>query len=182
MAQSTDSRTHGPVERGDILGRVVAKLPRAVKPPTPRGRFAIGLSYGLAAVMLVFALVHLFRIDTLIPLLALALDLSVEWTSLLVAVIVIGEVLALPYLLMMRLSPLMHVVSGKWALLIPLWWLGLSIWVMGLGFSTGQLGAFVFVEAHWWVVLLNALWLGLSFGLLWLRRYDVSLQALRKGR
>lgn len=180
MNQSTDSRHHGPVRRSDILGKVIMKLPAAVAPIKPRNEKAVYAGYVLGAVMLGFALLHLFRIDQLIPLLGDALSIGFGVAAFVTALVVIAEVFALPYLMMMRLSPLGHAVSGMLVLIVPLFWSLVSIWTLGSDISTGQLSKFAHIESNGWSVLLNLMWLAASYGLLWLRNYDKTWGRLRK--
>lgn len=74
-------------------------------------------------------------------------------TYLLAALLVSAEVLALPFLLMMRLSPAMRVVSMVSGWLVVAVWLGVSIWINlidGVG-SGGMLGSTIPILVGWWL-------------------------------
>ena len=177
---STDSRHYGVVKKHDIIGTMVIKLPRAVKPPQPLHSRAVWLGRIAATFLVVTCVVHLFRIDTFIPILheALASNASfAAWTAL---VIVGSELFAIPFLLRMRLSPLAHVVSGALVALAPLWWLLVTIWAYNQDISTGQLGQFVETPATVWLLLANLAWVSFNYYVLYALGYNqLSLRRVR---
>jgi hypothetical protein len=70
------------------------------------------------------------------------------------ALIVTGEVLALPFLLSMRLSPAMRIVSmvAGWAVIAG--WLVVSLWInlsVNAVTNSGVLGATISVTPGWWM-------------------------------
>jgi hypothetical protein len=75
---------------------------------------------------------------------------------LLAAIVVVLEVLAIPFLLRMRLSPAMRLVSMVSGWLAGVWWLLVAIWqnTTGAAASVGLLGATVQLPAGWWSVFL----------------------------
>lgn len=153
---------------------------RATDPPKLKKPYAAKILWVLAGIMLIMALLHLVRIDKLIP--AMADTLGDNGAAWFVALIVIGEVLALPYLLRMKLSPGFRFVSGLLVVLVPLAWTCLTIWALGSEHSTGQFGSYVSTPATWWSVVLNFAWLAASDWALWLSNFDKCFAALRKKR
>lgn len=147
-------------------------FPKAVKPPKLVKPYGPTLGYIAASILAIFAIIHLFRIDTLVPIINDALPGGTGAASTFVVVIVLAEVFALPFLLRMKLSPAAHIVSGFLVVLAPLLWTLLAIWSFGGDSSTGQLGEFVHVPATWYVVVLNFIWLGFNFFTLWALGYN----------
>ncbi len=119
---SYDSRHYGTISQSAILGVVMMKLPVAIEPPRLHNKFALIISRSFAVLYMTLAVVHLFRIDLLIPYVASRLGLSIYAASLLVVLVVVSEVFAIPYLLRMKLSWLGHVVSGGMVVAAPALW------------------------------------------------------------
>lgn len=152
----------------------------APQPRTSYGRYA---GFAAAGVMILFALIHLFRIDTLIPIVQDALPFSGAVDAFLVAIVMIVEVFAVPSLLMMRLSPLARIVSGVFAILAPLFWLLTAIWTYGHDVSTGIFGEFMAAPSNGLLIVLIGLWLAGNYATLWLLRFDdIPLAASRRLR
>lgn len=147
-------------------------FPKAVKPPKLVKSYAPLLGYVAAGILAIFAIVHLFRIDTLVPIIDNALPSGTGAASTFVVVIVLAEIFALPFLLRMKLSPLAHILSGFLAVLAPLMWTLVAIWSYSGDFSIGQLGEFVHVPATWYIVVLNFVWLTFNFITLWALGYN----------
>lgn len=147
-------------------------FPKAVKPPKLVKSYGLVLGYVAAAILALFAIIHLFRIDTLVPIINNALPGSAGVAGTFVVVIVLAEVFALPFLLRVKLSPLAHISSGFLAVLAPLMWTLLAIWSFTGDFSIGQLGEFIHVPSTWYVVALNFVWLGFNFFTLWALGYN----------
>lgn len=179
--ESHDSRHYGPVAFSDIIGSIMIKLPKAINPPKLVKPYGVWFGRAAAAVLVVMALVHLFRIDTLIPILDNVLPGGSGWATFATILIVLSEVFAVPFVLRMKLSLLAHVKSGALVVFAPLWWLLISIWAFGVGVSTGQLGQFVDTPSTVALVTLNVLWLGFNYATLWLLGYNnLSLKGLLK--
>lgn len=157
-------------------------LPSAIAPPKPRTRYASKVAWILTITMLVMALLHLIRIDKLLPIIDDILPGSVMWGVLFVCLIVVVEVFALPFLLGMKLSPLARIFSGFFAVLAPLGWTCLTIWTIGDYETTGQFSSYVDVMPGWGLLMLNYLWLALSYWSLWLLGYDKSFKQLSRRR
>lgn len=147
-------------------------FPKPVKPPKLVKAYGPTLGYITAGIFIVFALVHMFRIDTLVPTVDDILPGGSKFASLFVIVVIMAEVFALPFLLRIKLSPLAHICSGFLVILAPLLWTLLSIWAFGADTSTGQLGEFIHVSTSWYVIALNFIWLGFSFYTLWTLGYN----------
>lgn len=181
MTRSTDSRTHGPVKKRHIAGRVIARLPAAVPPVRGRHPYADRFGYLLAGVTVIMVLAQLYRLDTFIPLFDAVLPGEMN-LALFMAVLVIGaEIASLPYLMAMRLSPLAHVISGGLVVFPPLAWTLVTIWALGgEAASTAQFGEFLSTTANGWSVLANLVWLSASFLFLYAKDYSRTVERLRK--
>jgi len=178
--ESQDSRHFGPVPISAILGTVMIHLPTAVAPPKPRSPVARQLSMILGVLMLVMALLHLVRIDKLIPIIDRALPGDIAFAVVFICIVVAIEVFALPFLIGMKLSPLARAIGGILVILVPLIWTCVSIWTVGKGVPTGQLSSYIDTPSSWLLLAGNLLWLGVSCWLLWLANYDKTFKRLNK--
>ena len=169
---STDSRNFGWVSKNDILGTMKYSLPIATDPPKIRKTNAPLLGWIAASILIVFSLIHLFRIDTFVPELALVFGGNQTTTFWVASVLVTMEVFALPFLMRMRLSPLAHYVSGAFAVIVPLVWTLVAIWTNDTGISTAQLGEFVSLPGSQLLIAANAIWLAFSYYTIWALGYD----------
>jgi len=135
---------------------VFAKATPGTKPKTENVR-TIALFY--AGVLVVFALTQLFSFDKLYSLFeSFWLPGGERFTHLLAAIVVIAEVLALPFLLQMRLSKAMRVLSMAFGWLVPALWLFISLWIMltvNAIHNVGFLGTVLPLEPGWWAVLFS---------------------------
>lgn len=147
-------------------------FPKSVAPPKLVKNYGIQLGWIAAAISASFAVLHLFRIDTLIPIMNRALPGGDGVATTFVVIVILAEVFALPFLLRMKLSPLAHFKSGFLAVLAPLLWLLVTVWGLGLDYSTGQFGQFITTVSSWPIVLANFAWLALSFFTLWTLGYN----------
>ena len=147
-------------------------FPKAVKPPKLVKPYGPLLGYAAAAILALFAIIHLFRIDTLVPIIDDVLPGDTGAAATFVVAIVLAEVFALPFLLRMKLSPLAHICSGFLVILAPLMWTLLAMWSYNAGISTGQLGEFVHLPSTWLLVVANFMWLGYNFYTLWTLGYN----------
>lgn len=125
----------------------------------PKSKESEWVAYAYAAILVILALCQLFTLDKFLPLLS---DFSLpggEVTARLTgSIIVISEVLALPFLLQMRLSPLMRVVSMVLGWIVPIAWLKLSLWLMltvNAVSNIGFLGTLVAITPGWWAVFVS---------------------------
>ncbi|MGB3023313.1 MAG: S26 family signal peptidase [Candidatus Saccharimonadales bacterium] len=169
---STDSRHYGAVDKSAILGGMKYALPRTVALPKTRSRYGSMFGWVAAGIMIVFAVVHLFRIDTFVPELQLALSIDRTGAAWLAGAIVCAEVFALPFLMRMRLSVLAQYVSGALSVLVPLLWCLVAVWTYGFDTTTAQLGEFVYLPSSLPLVVANLVWLGFAYYTLWCLGYD----------
>lgn len=113
----------------------------------------------LAAILTLMVVAQLFTFEDFADVLAGTwLPLSMASAQTIVAFVVTLEVLALPFLLHMRLSPLMRVLSmvSGWIVLVV--WFGLSIWENILPSTisnAGFLGATATIPVGWWSVFFS---------------------------
>jgi len=149
----------------------------AIKPPKNRKTYAMPVAWTLASIFLIFVLVHLIRIDKLIP--VVAETLGTTGATWFVSLIVIMEVFALPFLLRLRLSPLFRIMSGLFVVLVPLIWTCFTIWAINNGHSTGQFSSYVSTPSSWWLIILDLLWLVISYWTLWLLNYERAFKDLK---
>jgi len=169
---STDSRHYGAVKKDAILGTIMMKLPKAVAPPKLVKPYGVWLGRVAAVVLAGMSLIHLFRIDTFIPILDAALPSGQGFATTIALLVVLSEVFAIPFALRMKLSPLAHIVSGALMVFAPLWWVAISIMTIGLADNTGQLGEFVVTPASWLVLGINIAWVLFSYYTLYTLGYD----------
>ncbi len=177
--ESSDSRHYGRVPSSAILGVMKISLPAAEPSPHTRHRFAPVLGMIAAAVLAMFAVVHLFRIDTFLPILDEALPGSIQAVALTGVLIVIAEVFAVSVMLRMRLSPLARLTGILLAVIVPLTWLLITIWTLGSDVSSAQFGEFKETPSSIIWIVLNSLWLGFNVAALWILGYG-SAPRLRK--
>lgn len=114
------------------------------------------ISLSLVAFFVIFAVTQLFKFEEFPAVIAGFWLPGGETTAKLVAALLVtGEVLALPFLLSMRLSPAMRVFSMALGWLVIVGWLFLALWanmttnVIG---SIGIFGATLAVPVGWWAV------------------------------
>lgn len=142
--------------------------------PAPSLRRPYGqlLGYIAAAIMIVFVLIHLIRIDTFIPEISYALPVSQNTASFLALLIITSEIFAVPFLLRMPLSPLARFCSGLLVILAPLSWLLVAVWNYGVPVSTAQLGEFYSLPSGAVLIGFNVLWLALNYVTIWALGFD----------
>lgn len=169
---STDSRHYGAIDKGAILGSMKYSIPVSQDPPKLRHPRGAVLGWGAAGVMVLFAVVHLIRIDTFVPELSHVLGGNRTVTLWLASGIVVSEVFAIPFLMRMRLSLLAQYVSGALGVVVPLFWTLVAVWSYGLSASTAQLGEFVSLPSSWLLIVGDLVWLGYAYFTLWALGYD----------
>ena len=144
---------------------------KSVDPPKLTRPFGVTMGRIAAVLLVVISLIHLFRIDTLIPIVNRALPGSSLESSLFVVFVILAEIFAIPFMLRMKLSPLAHIVSGFLAILAPLMWTLLAIWSYGMPYSIGQFGQFAEAKSTLLLLSGNLAWLAYSFTTLWTLGY-----------
>jgi hypothetical protein len=115
------------------------------------------VSLGLAAVFIVMVVAQLFTFETFPKVIAnMGLPGGEGVASIRAALIVTLEVVALPFLLSMRLSPAMRVVSMVSGWLVVTAWLAASLWLnlsTSIASNSGLLGDTISLPVGWWNVL-----------------------------
>jgi len=112
-------------------------------PPTLKSKDAVGIAYLYAAILVFMVLAQLFTFDNFLIILEdLKLPGGYATAHLVGSLLVACEVLALPFLLRMKLSTLMRVVSMVLGWLVPLFWFKLSIWFLISGGTISNIGLF----------------------------------------
>lgn len=138
------------------------------KPKTFKVRIA---SVALAGIFILLAVAQLYSFEDFPEVIAsLWLPGGRPLATLLAALLVTGEVLALLFLLSMRLSPAMRVVSMVAGWLVVATWLKLAIIVTFTAnavTNSGVLGATVPLAPGWWMVVLFVILSGLTAWVSW---------------
>ncbi len=180
--ESTDSRHYGPVDKSAIIGNVMFVFPKATKPPKVVKSYGLILGRIAAGLLVVVALVHLFRIDTLVPILNTLLPGGHYVAGTVTVGIIFSEIFAIPFALRMKLSPLMHMFSGLLMLVAPVSWFWLTIWAYGTNLQVGLLGEFVPVYATALLLLVNFCWVAFNYTTLYTLGFNTlsSRSLLRK--
>jgi hypothetical protein len=129
-------------------------------PTSPKTSNVRLISLTLAGVFIVLAVTQLFKFESFPAVIAGFWLPGGEPTSkLIAALLVTGEVMALPFLLSMRLSPAMRIFSMVLGWLTVAGWLFLALWanlttnVVG---SMGIFGATLKLPVGWWAVFFFA--------------------------
>lgn len=147
-------------------------LPKATNPPKLVKPYGVLLGYISTVISVVFAVVHLFRIDTLIPVVDATIASGIGLAVIFVVMVIVAEVFSIPFLFRMKLSPLAHLLSGFFAILAPLMWTLLTIWAYSVDGQTGQLNSIVETPATWWLIALNVAWLAFNYLTIWTLGYN----------
>lgn len=117
------------------------------------------IAYMYAAVLVVLTVAQLFTFDRFTTLLeGFNLPGDVPIAHLLGGLFVVGGVLALPFLLGFRLSPLMRIVSMVMGWVVPLLWLFITLWLVmsnNPSSNVGFLGSVVKLMPGWWAVFVS---------------------------
>ena len=120
------------------------------KPKTSEAR-QVALMY--AVLLTVMAVAQLFSFDEFVPLLATyGLPGGEAGAMVMATAMVVATVAALPFLLGMRLSLLMRVVSMGCGWLVPVLWLVTTVAAMGTSASWGLLGTVVTLPVGGWSI------------------------------
>lgn len=136
--------------------KLLASVSNPTKPKTANSKT---IALMLAGVFVIFAVTQLFNFDEFIKIVFTYGIFNDEITSKIKAVLlVVAEVFALPFLLRMRVSWLMRIVSMVCGWLVILFWLVVCVWLV-IGKSNvvdiGFLGGIVELMPGWWAVLLS---------------------------
>ena len=147
-------------------------FPKAVNPPKLVKSYGDKLGYVAASILIVMSIIHLFRIDTLIPIIDQVLPGGSGWATTFVIAVILMEVFALPFLFRLKLSPLAHIMSGAFIVLAPLMWTLLAVWAYGSKNSIGLVGQFTETPSSLFLIALCLLWIALNFITLWTLGYN----------
>jgi len=136
----------------DIMN-ILTKATSAKKPKTKESQ---NIAYMYAAILVIFALAQLFTFEKFLVLLeSFWFPGGKPVAYLLGSLIVVCEVMALPFLLRLKLSPLMRITSMVLGWLVPIIWLFLTLWLLFTVNSVsniGFLGTSVKLLPGWWAV------------------------------
>lgn len=131
---------------------------RSTVAPEPKMRNVKSISIALSAVFVILAVAQLYSYEDFPDVIAsLWLHGGRPCAELCAALIVTGEVLAVPFLLGMRLSPAMRVVSMFAGWLVIAAWLKIALLINSTEnaiTNSGVLGATVPLTPGWWMVYL----------------------------
>lgn len=130
---------------------------KVTQPISPRSKDIQKLSFAFAAILIIMAVAQLFTFEKFAGVFAaMWLPGSDTAAPIYAAVITVLEVMALPFLLLMSISPLMRVASMVSGWLVVAFWFSVMLWqnltinVIG---NNGLLGATVHLPVGWWSVL-----------------------------
>lgn len=141
------------------------KYPKVVatKPPKPLSKNASLLGKIAAVIMAAFAIVQLVGINEMIDALNQQLSGSVGWVATVAALVLISEIMSIPFLMRYKTSELARLISGFFVVLGPWVWLLVVIWSVGTEAAAAQFGVFSEIGVSWWLLAFNAVWLVLNF-------------------
>ena len=141
------------------------KYPKVVatKPPKPLSKSAPLLGKVAAVVMALFAIMQLAGVNYMIDSLYQQLSGSAVWVAAVVGVVLLSEIMSIPFLMRYKTSELARLASGFFAVLGPWVWLLVVIWSVGTEASAAQFGIFHGITVGWWLLALNGLWLVFNF-------------------
>jgi len=136
--------------------RQFIKSTPALKPKTKESG---QVAYLYSFILIVLVLCQLFTFDKFTLLLeSFALPGSLVTEHLVASLIVVSEVFALPFLLGLKISSLMRVVSMVFGGVAPLIWFVLSLWLIfatNSAHNFGLLGTVVTLVPGWWAMYVS---------------------------
>lgn len=142
--------------------KALALATNPLRPKTKNVRW-VALLY--AAALVAFATSQLFSFEDFLNIVSGYGLFDNELVERLKAVfVVVAEVFALPFLLRMKLSWLMRIISMICGWLVAMFWFGISLWLVVANVSPeniGFLGSVVTLTPGWWAVLMSV-----GFGIL----------------
>jgi len=134
-------------------------LPIAIIAPAAKTAASRWVALVYAAILTVMAVAQLYSFDDFLVLAKTFGDISgVGGAYFVAAFLVTSEVLAIPFLLRMSLSPAFRWVSMILGWIVAATWLKVTIWLALQGAGTGNvgfLGTVVTVTPSWWAVLMS---------------------------
>lgn len=124
------------------------------------------LPVGLAVLNGGLALTQLATFETFTQIIGSYSLVPGQGATALALVITALEILSLPALLRLKLSPAMRIISTAAVFLVPLLWLQLTAWQFISGFilvNPGYFGSLVSQPYGWWLIVEVLVYLGVSF-------------------
>lgn len=153
------------------------KAIRAQHYQKPTTAAELAASIYLAFFFVVAALTQLFAFESYPDVVqSYGLPLAAELALPLAALIVCLEVFAIPFLLWMSVSRLMHWVSFACGWLVLMYWLGVGIWQSVVDFqiaNAGLFGAKLLLPQGWWLVSYVAVLIVLMAFVTWSSRREL---------
>lgn len=153
------STTFSGKQRRTLYTETMSIFAHAVKAPTPRTKDTIKIAYLYVGILAVFVLAQLATLSGFVTLVE-SWDLpgGTIGAYLLVDVILVAELLALPFLLRLKLSPLARIVSMIMTWIVPVIWLVVSLWLnvtINAVSNVGMLGTLVQLVPGWWAIFVS---------------------------
>lgn len=146
-------------------------LSKATTPPLPRNLLVARVALIYAAVLVVLAVTQLFSFDNFLFIVRdFVLPGGKPLAYFLAAFIAIAELLALPFLLHMRLSVAMRLLSMAMGWLVAGLWLFIPVWLVLTASNVtniGLVGDAVASAPGWWTVLVGLVLVGLATWASW---------------
>lgn len=140
MKASTFSKNHEQFNALTVYTSVMKWITLPESTVKIKSKYVVYQALVLAAIYIILTVVQLFHFEK-VPEIYAAYGLPGEVIASLIVVI---QVAALPFLLMLKTSPLMRYVSTVAAILVPVWWWLWGIWLtFNNGYLTGIFGSIV---------------------------------------
>lgn len=135
----------------------------ATTPPKPLSKNAPLLGKVAAAVMALFAIIQLVGVNYMIDSLYQQLSGSAGWVAVVAVIVLLSEIMSIPFLMRYKTSELARLIGGFFAVLGPWVWLLVVIWSVGTEASAAQFGIVSGINVGWWLLALNGVWLVFNF-------------------
>jgi len=139
-----------------IIMKIFTQATAAKKPKTKESQ---KIAYMYAAILILFVLTQLFTFDKFLILLESFWIPGGKFVAyMLGSLLVISEVLALPFLLGLKLSSLMRIICMGLGWFVSIVWLGLSLWLVltvNAVSNIGFFGTIVNLVPGWWAVFIS---------------------------
>lgn len=147
-------------------------------PVSPVSPTTFLLCWGIVGVLIVMASLQLIAYEKFVPIIQnYHLFDNPSTSQIFSAFIIITEVMAMPFLLRMRVSPLLRSLSAGCLVLTVLWWLTLGIYGTFIDSSitkTGLLGGFLSSTSSFIVLAFAILLAVVSVMVIWRLRSDLE--------
>ena len=150
-------------------------------PPKPLSNEAIILGKIAAVVSAAFAIIQLLDLSKAINNLSYQFSGSDSWATAVVVLVLLAEILALPFLLRYRMSNLARVCSGILAVVGPWIWTLITIWSLGLENATAAQFGPLSIASSWLVLAVNVAWMAFILYVVKKLGIEKTWQKLAKG-